>query len=268
MSGAREFLRRAIKILRESDDPWGASALLSSKTVILEGHDTWYGFYATLTLEAFQYEAATGSIKAIEWFFICFKQKRFSNFRDQYLILVDIGFTFYNFTRDLKYRYGALSNEIIIRFKQQFKTFQTFVDLLPKSSSTRFLQSLKDLIYVGFVTSSCRYCSQEDYCNAMKLAKKVIYYDHYYQGLSPILCGLAVHHAAKLFNLTTQVHEHRSLTPIQLYANAIVKLRAHAEKSDGSASYFYDAIGGKSHFQVISAYIARDGVTPLVINQV
>ena len=247
--------------MHESDNPHNALTILSGCIVAADEDDTWYDCYASLALEAFLHEAATGSIKAIEWFLICFKQKYLPDSHDQYLILVDIGFTFYNFTRDIKYRYAALNKKLTIRFRALLQTYKAFVKSLPKSNATRFLLLLKDLIYVGFVTSVHLICctqddyeefrlSIDDYNKALKVLSDAMWYDKYYQNeaqpLPPILCGLAAYHAAKLYDMTH--YGSWRLAPIQLYANAITKLRAYASKSESSASYFYDAIGGKNFF--------------------
>ena len=237
-----------IKILHESNNSYEVSELLSCYAIVTKGKDTWYGLYATLALEAFQYEAATGSIKSIEWFLLCYRGEYLSDFREKYYILLDFGFTFYNFTRDLKYRYGALNDELFSCFHKQLVVYKALVTSLPKSSSTRFLLVLVTLIYSEFQLGNYCVPNTKDFYQAKFLTKDVACYQQYYedekQPMPAILCGINFRQCAKRYDyIFTSLWR---LAPVQLYANSIVLLRTYADKSHSTASYFYDVIAGTS----------------------
>jgi len=83
-------------------------------------------FYSKIALETFQYGAESGSIIAFEWAFVLLAEMNEhlndSCWQDQYIILVHIGFAFYNYAQDVRYRYGMVKMEKFRSFKLYDRT--------------------------------------------------------------------------------------------------------------------------------------------------
>ena len=100
-----EIVTRAIKILHREKLP--------SQLLIVFIHldlnkdsfspEDYYEFFMKIALEAFQYEAETGSIAAFDWAIKLVEKMSdyLGDWQKQYVILVDIGFTIYNYIRDV-----------------------------------------------------------------------------------------------------------------------------------------------------------------------
>ena len=213
--------------------------------IITKSTESWFGFFATLAFEAFKYEAKTGSLKAIEWSLKWLEYlPRLVDKRERYEIMVDVGFTFYNFTRDARFRYGITNEEknrffdIHVEFKKLVLAFTLSSEL--NENRKECLHAFVGLIYVGFATSVC---SDREYSrnNALEICEIALQpSESDVVGMPDILTGLYAYHAAKLYYLKRHVSVAASY-----FCIALDNLLTYARSESSLASYYYDVISGK-----------------------
>ena len=212
-----------------------------------------YGFYATLALEAFQYEAETGSIRAIEWVLQC--AGGLDLLKDaihRYEILVTIGITFYNFARDANFRYG-ISNVAQTKFDEQHQLYQglvkQFVEDCPSYMIMELFKNrlnfLVDLVYVAFVTST-RIRDEKHHSDAMQKVKKYILIARQEKDTFPkLLLGLFEYQAAKL-DYSRQLDRTPDYNKIfGHFSKAIQHLSQYKDNEHSVATYYYDVVYGE-----------------------
>ena len=249
--GVRKAAQKAIKLLRGNGD---LDQL--SKCILTDFSDSQlYGLYATLALEAFQYEAETGSMRAIEWMLQCAGGlDLLSEFYQRYEILVTIGITFYNFVRDANFRY-ALTNETQIKFDQQYRLYrhivskfkEQFLDCTMRKQKQEIeeLEFLADLITVAFVTSA-RIRDAQCHPDEMFTAKYFLEVRAREKARMPkLLLGLYEYQAAKLLYSSQDEFVLDYVEIFEYFSRAIQHLSHYKDNEHSIATYYYDAVYGE-----------------------
>ena len=206
----------------------------------------YYEFFMKIALEAFQYEAEYGSILALDWALELIKEMSdlVEGWRQQYVILVDIGFTMFNYARDVSYRYAISMEEI----HQSLSLCDRYRNLLTKTSrlvegdnNKRYLDYLADVIYIGFVWSSGLHRS-DHYCSwAAKKSENILQYGNDSESQCPsILLGLHFYFLAKVYYLCNKINE-----AWDNLVEAVKHLKCFGETTRSTAAYFYNAVFGK-----------------------
>jgi len=202
-----------------------------------------------IVLEALQYVAESGSIVAIDWalVFIAEMKNFFEDvsWKDQYIILVYFGIAFYNYTRDIRYRYGMIAKEKLRSYKLHDRYFilvEHLVSIPGVGESDR--QNLLYLVHAIYASFSTRFLShdQAQRARAIALSKKVRQAkERKGSGLSVFLVGLHLHQLGELFYLEGYVKQAWTS-----YSDALKYLQFWVTCNSSVATYFYDVIYSKS----------------------
>jgi len=191
--------------------------------------------------EAYQYEMESGSLRAIEWeleLILADKLNDLAIWEDKYVILVFIGFTFYNFARDARYRY-AMSEETHYRFYELFYRYKELVKHICDANAEideiqkHHIEMLENVIYVAFIVNIH---DENHFSDALEML------DRNNSSSNPgILNGLHLHYYAKLQavegNMDESLKEFETVTTTLLAMFGVGKAFF--------TSYYYDAIIGK-----------------------
>ena len=245
LSGIYQIVKKATKLLHQQKQQ--SLEDYEKKLSMLSAHEC-YEFYMKIALEAFQYEAETGSIIALDW-----ALKLVKNFKDylkdwnqQYVILVDIGFTMYNYARDTNHRYAIPDAEQY----QLFELFDYYNELVHKieakidaEENQWHLECLSDAVYIAIITSTTLALNKEHRLIAVRKSSNVLQYRNNANLRCPtILMGLHLYLAGKLHYLNNKID-----SAMDCYFHAAECLKCTKDvKGSMSVSYFYDAIYGKS----------------------
>ena len=207
----------------------------------------YYTFFSEVALEAFQFEAESGSIAALDWALTLvealgdYVKDQF----EQYVILVDIGFTMYNYVRDTKIRYSMLDEEQ----RRFFKLFDRYKKLVSKLSTNFLVYDqwhlgyLADAIHVSVVASSNRLSHSKTHRSyAKEKLNKALKYrlnnpDMKYPS---ILAGLLLYYSGKLDYLNEDFE-----SAWTAYLDAMQNLKCLAKNEGSTASYYYDVFYGE-----------------------
>ena len=243
----RKAAKKAIKLLRGNGDLDQLSKCILTDFEV----NQLYGLYATLALEAFQYEAETGSMRAIEWVLQCAGGiDLLSEFHHRYEILVTIGITFYNFARDANFRYG-MTNETQIKFDYQRRLYSYLVSKLNERFPDHMMQTndelqfLADLISVAFTTSA-RIRDAVHHWRATQRAKyflKMVVEER--ARMPKLLLGLYEYQAAKLLYSSQDKFVLNYVEIFEHFSRAIQHLSHYKDGEHSVATYYYDAVYGE-----------------------
>ena len=117
----------------------------------------YYEFFMKIAIEAFQYEAETGSIIPLDWAIELVEKMSdyLVDWQKQYVILVDIGFTIYNYIRDASYRYATPVDEVYhsLAICDRYTSLinNTLLNNVNEVSDLKDLQYLSDAICIATV---------------------------------------------------------------------------------------------------------------------
>ena len=254
-----DVVEHAIKILHKQKD------IMDLESVIVElkktSREEFFEFYQQIALEAFQYEAEFGSITALDWALTLAMQmsyliqdRSFESLVDigdftfppyqQYVVLVDIGMTMYNYVRDVKHRYAISDQEQ----QHSMEIFDCYLGLVKGlvgigRHDKLHLVYLADLIYAAQVTSSPLNRSEMHRSNAITKSRRMLQLlnNSWQREHCPsILIGLHLHHSGKLHYMNGNYH----LAWIDYY-NALDYLKFWEDYTGSTASYYFDVIYGE-----------------------
>ena len=253
-----DVVEHAIQILHKQENITDLESVIFGLQRL--SRQEFFKFYRKIALEAFQYEAEFGSIAALDWALTLAMQmsnliqdRSFESLVDigdfnfppyqQYVVLVDIGMTMYNYVRDAKHRYAISDKEQ----QHSMEIFDCYLGLVKALESIRHhdrlhLVYLADLIYVAQVTSSPLSRSEMHRSNAMKKSRRMLQLlnDSWQREHCPsILIGLHLHHSGKLHYMNESYH----LAWIDYY-NALDYLKSWEDYIGSSASYYHDVVYG------------------------
>jgi len=208
----------------------------------------YYQFYTKCALEAFQYEAESGSIKPIKWMLeLLSKLKEFISVWDRrYVIFVFVGFTFYNFARNINFRYGVPE----IEFEDYFLVYDRFYAIVKKFdiahtdvqiADRKHLVCFAEVISHALATSNANLSQDESMRSPIlnEIFKKLVRFRNVYQ-VPDIIFGLHLHHQAKLHYLNGSVEK-----AWENFDKAIRLLSTWDDCEASRAVYLYDALCGK-----------------------
>ena len=208
----------------------------------------YYEFYMKIALEAFQYEAEYGSILALAWGLELVEKMSdlVQDWREQYVILVDIGFTMYNYIRDASYRYAISIEEI----HNSFRLCDRYRNLVTKTSgivqgdkNQRYLNYLADAIYIAIVASSPLIRTDNYRSCAMEKSGNLLRYRIGSESqCPPILLGLHLYLAGKLHHESNTINE-----AWKNFVEAVKRLKCFGKTTRSIAAYFYDAVFGEDY---------------------
>ena len=243
-------MKIATRILHCQDDVTKLTAIydLLQRSTKKFSFDDYDKFFSEVALEAFQFEAESGSIAALDWA-IALVETLDDYVKDQfkrYVILVDIGFTMYNYIRDAKNRY-LMPDEEQCRF---LKLFHRYKKLLGKGTFLAnfsvydqwHLGYLADTIYVSFIASSTTLKHSKNHRSYAKekLNKALKYCLDSNTNYPSILAGLLLYHSGKLDYLNEDFE-----SAWAAYIDAMENLKYLAENEGSTASYYYDVFYGE-----------------------
>ena len=250
-SDVYEIVTRATEILHREKQP--------SRLLIVFRHldhkkddltpEDYYQFFMKIALEAFQYEAETGSIVALDWAIELVEKMRdyLGDWQKQYVILVDIGFTIYNYIRDVSYRYATPVEEIQHSFRlcDRYRSVvnKTLLNNVNDVSDKKDLQFLTGAIYAAMVSSSSAMSRIDERRSlATELCNEVLKHrnDTSVHKCPFIIMGLYLYLAGKL-------HYQRDMFDEAWpnFIEAVEYLKPLGNTTRSTASYFYDAVFGE-----------------------
>ena len=152
MTAVIRLVRRATLILRDDDNNERLKDIFESLDDIekysFEKGD-YFQFYGMIALEAFHCESVTGSIRTLEWVIDFLNQlhKYVKDWRDQFVILLDFGFTMYNYARDAMHRYAIPRREQNLYFKLSDQYCKFVVQFTKRSDITT--RKLYQLVFLS-----------------------------------------------------------------------------------------------------------------------
>ena len=250
MSGIYEIADYAIQLLHGQEDVTkvviAIAVALKNRNFSMSEH---YKFFEKIALEAFQYESETGSIRAIEWVLAILTKLDHVTMFDHFTVLVNVGFTMYNYVRDMNYRYGLTDDEQL-RFLKQLDLYnllqEKFFDKYRSQSRPEdriHLLCLADVVYVAFVTCIQSRDEKHRFWAVTKSNKAIAQYKNEDCLMPSILMGLHLHHNAKL------KQTYGCIVAAWNNFNKALGCLVHWEKCKASMeTYFYDALYGKCCF--------------------
>jgi len=208
----------------------------------------YYYFYILTAIEAFQYEAESGSIKPLKWMLELLSKmdEHVKGWDGRYIIFVFVGLTFYNFARDLNYRYAISGEEaedsfkIYDRFSSIVKKYQLLNTEVPIKDG-KHLVYFVDAIYNALVMGNSSICHHEKK-RLSTLREKytdLLAIQQTYQ-VPDIIMGLHFHHHGKLQCLNGSIQE-----AWHSFEVAIDHLCSWKDCKASTVSYLYDVLFGK-----------------------
>ena len=246
-----------VKVLRQEGPIPNFSDL---RAIVAEGEQL-YGFYSTLVLEAFQHEAETGSIRAVEWVMECAQNlNNLKDLNEQYEILVAISLIFYNFARDARYRYG-ITAEAENRFEVQYMRFKTLVEQYNhyniKQNEKNYLKSMTDLILLAFISNG-PIPDRDRRLKVLSTASSTLNRAKVDNCFPDLLIGLFAYHYARLRYQSTENQVRWYSIIIEYYSKATEHLSIYANDETSLASYFYDVVFGKLPLWSVNMAILKE----------
>jgi len=209
---------------------------------IITDNLSWFLFYVYVANEAFQYQAKSGSVTAVEWVLEIIQaeglQTKMTS-KEVNIVLVYIGLSLYNFSRDIRYRYGV-TDETLLRFYRQYDRYNVLIKKLDhyaenvSHQDVTHLRFFMNIIYIAFVRNT----STKD---KHRCAKAKAMLDEQFRcsfQLPKFLIGLYRHHAA------TMTSKEKGDVLMKLF-DAMQELEEFKDERSIFASYYYDVIYGK-----------------------
>jgi len=207
----------------------------------------WFAFYAKIAFQAFQYEAETGSIKALEWLldlvqdYILSESVSLHPYRS--IILVYIGVSFYNFARDVKHRYAA-PEETQYDFYFEFDRYRALVNLYHRKEkhllSKDFIMNLKysvTIIDAAFVLNTHNLDNRDLSVTSEKIKEVMVQHSNPEHRVPNLLMGLHALHWSKLEEITAN-----KMTSLEV---ALMYLEKYRNGKSIFSTYFFDAWYGE-----------------------
>ena len=251
MTAVIRLVRRATLILRDDDNNERLKDIFESLDDIekysFEKGD-YYQFYAMIALEAFHYESVTGSIRTLEWVIDFLNQlhKYVKDWRDQFVILLDFGFTMYNYARDAMHRYAIPRREQNLYFKLSDQYCKFVVQFTKRSDiTTRKLYQLvflSEAIRIALLIATPSTKQVNPFELAMRKSTNVFKF-HRDNPTKPCPCILLGLH----FYLSGKLHHLRGKNDLawKIFNKAISCLKQWKDSTASQPSYFYDVIYDK-----------------------
>ena len=211
--------------------------------------EDYYQFFMKIALEAFQYEAETGSIAALDWAIELVEKMSdyLGDWQKQYVILVDIGFTIYNYIRDARYRYATPVDEIQHSFRlcDRYRSVvnKTLLNCINEASDQKDLEHLTGAIYIAILSSSSAMSRIDKHRSwATELCDEVLKHriDTSVHKCPSIIMGLHLYLAGQLHyqnDVFDKAWHH--------FVKAVEYLKPLGKNERSTASYFYDAVFGE-----------------------
>jgi len=250
----QDIFLKAQKFLSDDQHEKEFSSLLKSLRVEIRrtynqypSKNGWFAFYARIAIEAFQYEAERGTMKALKWLlelvpdYISDKSVSIHPYRC--IILVYTGISFYNFARDIKYRYAA-PEETQHQFNELFDHFQDMVVNYTIETNSNIninlnLRYFVTIIDAAFVLNTYSHIVDENILSNVREKIKVVVdkKGDSVRRVPNLLKGLYRHYWSKLQEDTEVKREN--------YTYAIRYFEEYINGMSIFSTYFFDAWCGK-----------------------
>ena len=220
---------------------------LNSQYVFEEGD--YYEFYRNIALQAFHYEAITGLIDAIEWVikFLNKMEHYVKDWFEQYVILVDVGFTMYNYARDAMNRY-AIPRYELIQSLELCDEYDKLVDKFLERAdidvqNLRHLKFLANAIHIALVIATLPTNETDDQQqSAIEKSTNIFKFFETEPNVPcpTILMGLHYYLSGKLHHLNKNFG-----VAWFNYVRAVESLKSWKDSKASQASFYYDVIFGE-----------------------